>query len=248
MKDKWIKDHFLNYEIDNQGSAQKKQFIRELFDSIAATYDLSNHVLSFGLDIFWRKHIFKYISIERDTWAVDLCSGTGDLSLLLYQYGAKTVSIDFSLNMLKRGRGKQAILGYSIASDVSRLPFAANIFSVATIAFGIRNLPDIDNFIREVNRVLVQGGRLVILELVRPVNILIKAIYYFYLKIILPFIGGLISGRFLAYKYLSKTIRSFIDPVTLQGILEKYGFTQISHHPQSFGIAAIIIAEKRVDQ
>ncbi|MBW2643645.1 MAG: class I SAM-dependent methyltransferase, partial [Deltaproteobacteria bacterium] len=118
--------------------------------------------------------------------------------------------------------------------------------AAATIAFGIRNIPDIDIFIKDLFRVLMPGGQLAILELVRPVNKIIEKLYSFYLCNLLPFIGGIISGRKSAYRYLSGTIATFVDPKDLQALLEKFGFTDVSHYPQTFNIAAIIICRKEL--
>jgi demethylmenaquinone methyltransferase/2-methoxy-6-polyprenyl-1,4-benzoquinol methylase len=197
-----------------------------------------------GTDILWRRNIFRYIRSVQNRWTLDLCCGTGDLSLLLHKEGARVVSLDFSMSMLKKGISKNAIKENPIAADACRIPFEGNTFSAATIAFGIRNIPDIDNFIKDVFRVLMPGGQLAILELVRPANRFVRIVYSFYLHKLLPFIGGVISGRKLAYKYLSKTISTFIDQPELKIMLGTHGFDKIIFHPQTLGVAAIIICEK----
>lgn len=235
----------LAYELNNKNPDDKKRFIRHLFNSIVPTYDLLNHLLSFGTDILWRKRIFRHIHSVKETLALDLCCGTGDLSLLLTKSGARTVSLDFSLNMLKKGKQKNALAGYCVAADASRLPFRDNIFNTATIAFGIRNIPDLHVFIKDVYRTLAPGGEFAILELVRPKNALIKKLYPLYLRRIMPLVGGIISGRLFAYKYLSKTIETFVDTDELHTILEEYGFKNTSHYHQTFGVAAIIVCKKK---
>ncbi len=237
-----MKDY--TYKIDNQNPEEKKRFVRKLFDSIVPTYDLLNHVLSMGTDILWRGNIFRHIQDVGNKKALDLCCGTGDLSLVLHRKGAETVSLDFSMNMLKRGLEKKAIKGFPVAADASRIPHKDNTFSVATIAFGIRNIPDIDNFIMEVFRVLKPGGELAILELVRPKNRLILFLYSIYLGKVLPFVGGIISGKRTAYQYLATTIETFIDPSGIKAMLENYGFKNVSIFPQTFGVAAIIVGRK----
>lgn len=236
----------ISYEIDNRNPEEKKRFIQDLFDSIVPTYDLLNHVLSMGTDVLWRRNIFKHINSVGNRKAIDLCCGTGDLSLLLHKKGAKVVSLDFSMNMLQRGIRKKALKGYPISADASLIPFKDNTFSTATIAFGIRNIPDIDNFIKDAFRVLAPGGQLAILELVRPKNKMVRVFYSFYLHKLLPFIGGIISGEKLAYNYLSKTIATFIDQPELKRMLEKYGFSKVTFHPQTFGVATIIVCEKNI--
>ncbi len=234
----------ISYEINNKTPEEKKLFIQNLFDSIVPTYDLLNHVLSMGTDIIWRKNIFRHINSLKDKKAIDLCCGTGDLSLLLHKKGAEIVSLDFSMKMLQRGIQKKALKGYPVSADASLIPFRDNTFSAATIAFGIRNIPDIDNFIKDAFRVLAPGGQLAILELVRPENIIVRVFYSFYLHKLLPFIGGIISGQKLAYNYLSKTISTFIDQPELKKMLLKYGFHKVTFHPQTFGVATIIVCEK----
>lgn len=234
----------ISYEINNENPEEKKRLIKNLFDSIVPTYDLLNHVLSMGTDVLWRRNIFRYLKGIRGSRAIDLCCGTGDLSLLLYQKGAKVISLDFSMNMLQRGIKKKTLRGYPVAADAAFIPFKDSTFAAATIAFGIRNIPDIDIFIKDTFRVLIPGGQLVILELVRPQNKIIQRLYSYYLNTLLPFIGGVISGRQLAYKYLSRTIATFVGTKDLQTMLEKYGFAEVSHYPQTFGVATIIICQK----
>jgi len=234
----------LSYELDNKNPEDKKRFIKNLFNDIVPTYDLLNHLLSFGTDKLWRRRIFRHISSVKDSNALDLCCGTGDLSLLLYRHGSRTVSLDFSLNMLGRGKQRNTLQGDCVAADASKLPFADRTFRTATIAFGIRNIPDLNNFIGDVHRVLERGGEFAILELVRPRNRFIKAVYSIYLNKMLPFIGGIVSGKRIAYKYLSNTIRTFVDPYDLKPMLEQGGFSNVRIYPQTFGVAAIIVCEK----
>ncbi len=233
-----------SYEINNKNPEEKKQFIQKLFDAIVPTYDLLNHLLSFGTDIYWRKNIFRFINNIRGKKAIDLCCGTGDLSLILHQKGACVFSLDFSLNMLKRGIAKQALKGFPVAADATSIPFKDDSFDLATIAFGIRNIPDLDHFFLEVHRILSTGGKLAILELVRPEKRLIRILYSFYLGKLIPLIGGIISGKLSAYQYLSDTISTFIKPKDIQNLMEKYGYENIEHHPRILGVATIIICQK----
>jgi demethylmenaquinone methyltransferase/2-methoxy-6-polyprenyl-1,4-benzoquinol methylase len=234
----------LTDDINNDRPEARKRFIHGLFDSIVPTYDLLNHVLSVGIDIHWRKKIFRYIQSVEGKRIVDLCCGTGDLSRLLDRKGANVVSLDFSLNMLQRGVEKKALRGSPMAADVSLIPFKDNTFHVAAIAFGVRNIPDLDDFLREVLRVLKPGGQFAILELSRPGRKIISHIYAVYLRNILPLVGGVLSGRRIAYQYLSQTIATFVDSTDLQAMLEKHGFRAVSRYPQTLGIATIIVSQK----
>jgi demethylmenaquinone methyltransferase/2-methoxy-6-polyprenyl-1,4-benzoquinol methylase len=233
-----------NYQINNDSPQEKKRFVRGLFDAIVPTYDLLNHVLSFGTDILWRRNIFKYIQNVREKTVIDLACGTGDLSLLLDRHGAAVASLDFSLAMLERGVRKKALRHFPVAGDAACLPFADNTFAVATIAFGIRNIPDINVFMGEAFRVLAPGGELVILELTRPENPLMRYGYTLYLTRLLPAIGGLLSGHRQAYQYLARTISTFISPEDIRQMLLDQGFASTRLVPQCLGVAAIIIAKK----
>ncbi len=218
----------------------RKKFVRETFDSIAETYDVLNRVLSLGVDMSWRKFAVNMLGDIRRKNVIDLCSGTGDFVPLLSTKGACVVAVDFSLPMLIKGKEAGRIKEYAVAADVCRLPFAGELFDAALVAFGVRNIPDINVFIDEIFRVLREDGELVVLELTRPDNFIIRSLYKLYLSFGLPLIGGIVSGRPRAYLYLSKTIESFIEPAHLARMLERGGFTKIRILRRFLGIATII--------
>lgn len=232
------------YKADNENPEERKQFIRKLFDSIVPTYDLLNHLLSLGSDVRWRRDLVRKTGAGKDGLVIDLCCGTGDVSKLLSEHGARTVSLDFSLQMLQRGIEKRALVGDAVMADASILPFQNDTFDAATIAFGIRNIPDLDRFMQEVHRILKQGGKLTILELIRPERKIVRVLYSFYLRKMLPIIGGIISRKPMAYRYLSGTISTFVCPLTIQEMLEKHGFTSVSHFPKTFGVATVMVCSK----
>lgn len=232
------------YEINNDTPENKKRYIQNLFNSIVPTYDLLNRILSGGIDILWRINIFRHIESVRNRSVIDLCCGTGDLSKLIHRKGANLVSLDFSINMLEAGLKNKRLPGHLLAADATKIPVKSNSFHAATIAFGIRNIPDLDNFLIEVNRILKPGGKLAILELVRPDNKFIGMLYAIYLGKILPLIGGVVSGKRFAYQYLSKTIETFLEPDDLEQMLKKYGFSEVTQHPQTFGVSTIMICRK----
>jgi len=234
----------ITYELDNQNPKERKQFIQKLFNVIVPTYDLLNRLLSFGIDQSWRKKAIRLISPIENKKVLDLCCGTGDLSLLLTENGAILSSLDFSENMIRQGLKRGALKGEAVVADACVIPFADNTFHSATIAFGIRNIPDLNNFLKEVYRVLKPGGKLAVLELTRPKNPIVRMFYKFYLHGVLPIIGGIISGEKMAYKYLAKTIATFIEPSELQTLMEKFNFANIQHHKQTFGVATITISSK----
>ncbi len=235
----------LEYRINNTNPGPRKKFVRETFDAIAETYDVLNRVLSFGIDMSWRRFAVNLLGDIRRKDIIDLCSGTGDFIPLLHAKGARVVPVDFSLAMLKKGKEIGKIHECAVAADVCKLPLRSEYFDAATIAFGVRNIPDINIFIDEIFRVLKENGELVVLELTRPRNIFIRGLYRIYLTCVLPFIGGIVSGKLRAYRYLSKTIESFIDPEHLSRMLERGGFNHIRIYRRFFGIATIMHCRRR---
>ena len=233
----------LAYSVDNDNPAERKRFIRGTFDAISPTYDLLNRILSFGIDMRWRRFSVSIPGDLRGKRVLDTCAGTGDSSAVLTKKGALAVSLDFSLEMLRKGVSTGRVR-YPVAADASCLPFRERSFSVVTVSFGIRNIPDINVYIGEVFRVLTAGGDFVILELTRPENPVVKFFYRIYLFGLIPLIGGIISGKFTAYRYLPETIASFVDPEELRGMLEAQGFEQVRVYRKMFGVATVLHGRK----
>jgi len=235
---------YSNYEINNTDPSEKKRYIRSMFDSIVPTYDLLNRVLSGGIDNSWRKDIVRITKDAGDRRTLDICCGTGDLTRHLVKGGCDVWSLDFSFNMLKKGVEKGWLTGENISADAGKLPFKDQTFDFLTIAFGIRNIPDIDIFLGESLRVLKSGGKLLILELTRPENPAVRFFYSLYLTKILPFIGGILSGKMEAYRYLSGSISTFLDRNTLVQRIKDAGFPEVGYRKKTFGIATIYICRK----
>ena len=224
-----------------------KTIIRNMFDSIVPTYDLLNRMLSMGIDRGWRKSLVAMAGDSEGRVILDLCCGTGDLSKLFLSEKSKLVSLDFSLSMLHKGRAKGWLGKGVIGADVCRLPFRGESFDCLAIAFGIRNIPDIPVFMQESERVLKKGGTLLILELTRPSNRVVSFFYRFYLTRLLPVIGGIISGKGQAYRYLSRTVATFMDTEHLTSLLGKHGFVQVRVTKKTFGIASILVCRKPLE-
>jgi demethylmenaquinone methyltransferase/2-methoxy-6-polyprenyl-1,4-benzoquinol methylase len=234
----------LRYEIDNSNPAEKKRFIRRMFDSISPSYDSLNGILSLGIDGLWRRSAVHSLGSIEGSLVLDLCCGTGDMSWLLRRKGARVVSVDFSAAMIARGIANNNIEGGAVIADACMLPFREESFDAMTIAFGVRNIPDIERFITEARRVLRPGGMLEILELTRPGTAILGFAYRIYLSLIVPVIGGLISGRRVAYRYLSETISTFIEPGRLAALLSQHGFTTESRRRHTFGVATTILCRR----
>jgi ubiquinone/menaquinone biosynthesis methyltransferase len=236
-----VKKNAFCYElIDTAGSGNKKRMVLNLFDAIAPTYDLLNRVLSLGVDQVWRRAAANAAGLLKGEKFLDLCCGTGDLTAILRQRGAIVTSLDFSEKMILKGIERKALDARVLVSDASSLPFKGNAFDGATVAFGVRNIPDLTRFIQEVRRVLRPGGTFVILELVRPKNPFVKPAYHIYLNCLLPLIGKKVSNSAWAYDYLAQTIGTFIDPQTLKEMLEAHGFENIRCRFKTLGVAAVI--------
>ncbi len=236
--------NYSSYEINNSDPSDKKRYIRTMFDSIVPTYDLLNRVLSGGIDNFWRKDLVRMLDGAENKRTLDICCGTGDLTRQLVKGGAELFSLDFSFNMLKKGIEKGWLSGENISADAGKLPFKNESFDFLTIAFGIRNIPDVDIFLSESLRTLKPGGRLLILELTRPDNVFVRFFYNLYLTKILPFIGGILSGRREAYGYLAGSISTFLDRDTLIERIKIAGFKTVEYKRKTSGVATIYICGK----
>lgn len=220
--------------------------VREMFTSIAPRYDLLNHVLSFNIDKlwWWRTARTFAASLSRpDARVLDLCCGTGDMTLALQRQArnsqAKVIGIDFSHAMLVRAREKSRGTSLSwIESDALQLPFRDAQFDLITAAFGFRNLVDYDAGLREIVRLLRPGGECGILDFGEPQGIFGK-LYRIYFKRVLPVIGTVISGVRGPYAYLPASVERFPQPDAMLGRMRRAGFRNVSWTPYSFGIAGV---------
>jgi demethylmenaquinone methyltransferase/2-methoxy-6-polyprenyl-1,4-benzoquinol methylase len=222
-----------------------------MFGSIARRYDLLNHLLSLNLDRSWRRRTALEIAAESPHRILDLCGGTGDLSLALARAcpGSLVVCCDFSHPMLavaerKFARTREGRDCAVLEADGLRLPFAPGSFDAVTVAFGIRNFVDMDAGLRECLRVLRRGGRLAILEFSTPTAPVLSGVYRFYLTHLLPWLGDRISGREGPYGYLARTISSFPDPPALAGRIREAGFAAAGWTTLTGGVVAIHTAIK----
>ena len=233
---------------DSQQS--KKEQVEQMFDNISNEYDGLNRVISFGIDIKWRKNVVKLVSEGNPGIILDIATGTGDLAIALAKTGAKKiVGIDISNGMLSVGRKKikQENLDTVIEmqqADSENLPFADNHFDAITVGFGIRNFEHLEKGLAEILRVLRPGGIFVILETSVPTKPPFKQGYSLYSRFILPTIGRIFSKDKKAYAYLSESASIFPHGEELNNILTKIGFTSVQHKPQTFGVATIYVASK----
>jgi len=222
-----------------------------MFATIAARYDLLNHLLSLNIDKRWRHRVAKalHASLPRvssgqgEVRILDVACGTGDLSFTLFESGdARVVGIDFCRPMLQIASSKASRLGFEvpfIEGDALSLPFGDRSFEAATIAFGLRNLTGVKAGLQELLRVLKPGGRVVVLEFSKPTTPFLRSLFRIYFTKVLPLFGGLISGSMSAYKYLPDSVSRFPDQTELASMMKQVGFAEVTFQNLSGGIAAL---------
>jgi demethylmenaquinone methyltransferase/2-methoxy-6-polyprenyl-1,4-benzoquinol methylase len=222
--------------------------VREMFDAIAPRYDLLNTLLSGGLHRLWERRLVRELGeAKRDARCLDLCTGTGALVPGLARRFERVVGVDISPGMLQVARAKWGSLaGVSFnEGDAQALPFEGGTFDFVTVAYGVRNWPDLELGLAEVKRVLVSGGRVGILEFGQPRNRLWRGFFNAYSRHVIPFLGGLISGERAPYEYLPKTAASFPCGAEFEGILRGVGLTPLRTVSLMGGVAHLYFAENR---
>ena len=229
----------------------KKEQVAQMFDTISGNYDGLNRVISFGIDIKWRKKVLQLVSDKNPKTVLDIATGTGDLAILMTETTAeKIIGLDISAGMLEVGRKKIEAKKLSdkiemILADSENIPFENDAFDAITVAFGVRNFETLDKGLTEILRVLKPNGVFVILETSVPEKTPYKQGYTFYSKNILPLIGKLFSKDDSAYQYLSESASVFPYGEALNNILRKIGFIDVVSMPQTFGVATIYSASKK---
>lgn len=228
----------------------KKGQVEKMFNNISKEYDILNRVISFGIDISWRKKIVKILKSKNPSTILDVATGTGDLAIELVKTNAKKIiGLDISKGMLNVGidKIKHKNLNNTIEmviGDSENLKYEDNFFDAVTVSFGVRNFESLDLGLREIFRVLKPNGSLVILETSNPTKFPFKQFYTVYSKFILPTIGKIFSKDKLAYNYLSESSAEFPYGEKFNNILKKIGFTSVVDFPQTFGVATIYVASK----
>jgi demethylmenaquinone methyltransferase / 2-methoxy-6-polyprenyl-1,4-benzoquinol methylase len=228
---------------DEQSSAAA---VQQMFNSIAPRYDLLNHVLSCNIDrVWWNRTArrFRHILAQPAASVLDICCGTGDMTLALLRSRPKqakpVLAADFSHAMLARGAAKlQNHNAITLEADALHLPIASNSLNLITTAFGFRNLTNYEAGLREFHRTLAPGGELGILDFSEPGG-LIGKLYAFYFRHILPTIGARLSGMGSAYAYLPASVHRFPPPQEMLAMMRSVGYTDVSWTPYSFGIAGL---------
>jgi demethylmenaquinone methyltransferase/2-methoxy-6-polyprenyl-1,4-benzoquinol methylase len=226
------------------------QTVQQMFDEIAPRYDLANHVLSMNVDhLWWRRtaRTFAHILQRNDSRALDLCAGTGDMSVALRAQGRSALiyAVDFSHQMLRNGLSKYSAKQIQpIEGDALQLPLPDRSVDLVVSAFGFRNLANYDAGLREIFRVLKPRGEVGILDFGEPGGLMGK-LYRFYFRTILPRIGTLISGVRGPYEYLPASVQKFPSPQQMLIRMQAAGFRDVSWTPYTFGIAGLYRGHKK---
>ena len=234
-----------------EAGGEKASQVEQMFDNIAPTYDKLNHRLSWDIDKGWRRKAIKMLAPFRPQTLLDIATGTGDFAILAAKMlrPEKLLGVDISEGMMEIGRqkvkkeGLERIVTFA-KEDCLNLSFETESFDAVTAAFGIRNFADLDQGLREMQRVLKYGGHLSIVELTTPVSFPMKQLFRIYSHTVLPAYGRLISKDTSAYSYLTKTIEAFPQGERMVEILKKAGFAQASFRRLTFGICTMYFAEK----
>ena len=210
-------------------------YVHDAFARIADRYVLTNHVLSFGMDIWWRKVVTARIKQWQPAKLLDVASGTGDLALEIQRQcpQCEVIASDFCAEMLAHAASRG--IANTVVADALHLPFPDQEFDVVTVAFGLRNMADYPAGLREMHRVLKPGGRLVILDFSLP-NGIIRGPYRWYLHHILPLLAGLLTGQKDAYEYLGGSIEQFPSGKGMTNLLETCGFGKHGFTPLTLGV------------
>jgi len=235
----------------SESNQSKKEQVTQMFDTISKEYDSINRIMTFGIDIKWRKKVINIIAQKNPKFILDIASGTGDLAILAAQKTKATniIGADISEGMLAIGEKKITKLNLSDrikmqVADSEDLPFSDNYFDAITVAFGVRNFENLDKGIQEIHRVLKPKGVFVVLETSIPKYPIIKQLYLLHSNILLPLFGKLFSKDPKAYTYLSKSAKKFPYGADFNNILNKNGFKEVRNLPQTMGVATIYIGNK----
>ena len=240
------KDYAAYSGSQHKQAGEKTQYVEEMFDEVASTYDLANRVMSAGVDVLWRKRMVKESGMSGESRLLDLCTGTGDV---LFEFAKRCPGIhghgfDLSSKMLELAKKKNRWPNLKFTKgNVLELPFEDQQYDAVTMAYGLRSITDQVRCFEEQKRVLKPGGRVLCQELSRPSSPIVRALYAPVLNIYVPVVGKLISGHATGYEYLKETIRGFYEPQVILGFMEAAGLKHCRAIPMTFGLATLYIGE-----
>lgn len=230
----------------------KKKQVAEMFNNIAFRYDFLNRFLSAGIDVYWRKKAIKELLAINPKKILDVATGTGDVAIMMTKYLSpeKIIGIDISEGMLDFGKQKIEKLHLENiiqlqTGDSEAIHFPDNSFDAITVAFGVRNFENLEKGLQEMLRVLKPGGKLIVLEFSKPKQPAFKGFYNFYMKIVTPGVGKLISKNAEAYQYLNDSVNAFPEGKNFLNILDKTGYANTYLKALSLGICSIYCGSKK---
>jgi len=225
-------------------TGQDASFVQKAFAAIAGRYVLTNHVLSLGIDVLWRRKTARKVAKLSPGVVLDLATGSGDLAAEIQSRcpAAKVIGADFSQPMLQEA--KKRGLRNLLVADAMDLPFAEGSVDVVTVAFGLRNMASWVDALEEMSRVLKPGGSLLVLDFSLPTLPGLRQAHLFYLRQIMPKIAGLLTGERAAFEYLCGSIEKFPAGETMCDLMKANGFAEATSEPLSFGIASLYTAVK----
>jgi len=235
---------------DVNSSLSKKEQVENMFDSIAGKYDFLNRLLSFRIDVLWRKKVVALLKPSKPQFILDVATGTADLAITLSSLKpAKIIGLDLSQNMLDIGQQKINQKGLStiielVKGDSEKLSFPDNTFDAVTVAFGVRNFEHLEKGLQEIYRVLKPGGQFIILEFSKVKTFPVKQFYHLYFSYITPMVGKLFSKDSKAYTYLPNSVQVFPQGEEMCVILQTIGFKNPTCNALSFGISSIYHSAK----
>ncbi len=218
---------------------EKVRAVRAMFDAIAPRYDLVNRVMTFGMDVGWRRRSVRALGLAPGSLVVDLASGTGDVCVELAKGGLRPLSVDLSAGMLGADRSGAP----RVQADILRLPLAAGAVDGATCGFALRNLVELPPFFAELHRVVRPGGRIALLDVGRPERSVVRWGHGVYFGKVVPRIGGWISDP-AAYRYLPRSVAYLPAPAELIGWLRAAGFADAERRPLSGGIVQLLVGTR----
>jgi ubiquinone/menaquinone biosynthesis methyltransferase len=221
----------------------KRRYVRALFATIADRYDLITRVLSYGQDARWKRTLARMAAVTPGERALDLACGTGDIAIALAGRGARTVALDITYRMLELGAARSGAVRF-LAGDMTSLPLASATFDLVTTGYGLRNVPDLDQALDEIARVLKPRGRLLSLDFNRPENSLVRGAYLAYLTAVGSSLGWLLHRDPDTYRYIPASIRRYPGARGVAARMSARGFSNVRIVPLLFGLMTLHLAER----